>query len=239
MTFQTTRWSLVLRARGSDEAAQQALAELCANYWPPVYWLYRRRGVDAESARDLTQGLFAHLLARGDLQRGDQERGRFRAYVRTCALHWLQNERDRDHRDKRGGGAVPLSFDSGGEETRLALQPIDRCTPEAAFERRWAEAVLERALQRLERDEASARRGAQFAVLRPVLDGGPPPRPWADLAQDLGITEGALKVAAHRLKARFRDSLLAEVRDTLPDGIAPGEELQELLQSLAAPRESR
>ncbi len=218
-----------MRAADGDAGGRQALGELCERYWQPVYRLYRRRGVDAERAADLTQGLFAHLLERGDFARADPSRGRFRAYLRTCAEHWLARQHEHDHAHKRGGGARLLSFDAAGEETRLRLEPSYPDEPAAAFERRWAEAVVERARWRLEQEERTARRERQFTALAFVLDGQPPPRSWADLARELETTEGALKVAAHRLKARFRDALCAEVRDTLADDVAPGDELRELL----------
>lgn len=223
-----------MRAGRSDAAGASALGELCGHYWQPVYWLYRRRGVDAELAADLTQGLFAHLLERGDFARADPARGRFRTFLRTCAEHWLAKHYEREHAHKRGGAVQVVSLDAGAEETRLRLEPIDNLTPEAVFERRWASAVFERALQRLEREERDARRERQFAVLRDVLDGNPPPRPWAELARELDVGESALKVAAHRLKARLREALCAEVRDTLPDDVAPGEELRELLAAFGA-----
>ncbi|MEZ5966418.1 MAG: hypothetical protein R3F56_21460 [Planctomycetota bacterium] len=243
MAFHTTRWSLVARAGTDDLAGRQALAELCQAYWQPVYWLYRRLRVDPERARDLTQGLFAHLLERGDLRRADPQRGRFRAWLRACARHWLADEHERERAHKRGGGAVVLSLDVAAEESRYGLQAVDHLDAEALFERRWAQTVIERALVRLEREETTARRGALFPHLRVVLEGEGPRRPWADLARELDTSEGALKVAAHRLRARFRDCLVAEVRDTLPDDVAPGDEVNELRRSLDAgaetPRQSR
>jgi RNA polymerase sigma-70 factor (ECF subfamily) len=233
VAFHTTRWSLISRASGDDAERTRALDELCTIYWPPVYALFRGEGLDAEAARDLTQGLFADLLARGDFARADPARGRFRAFLRGCARHYLTNERDRAAALKRGGGRSFVPLDIGGEETRFALEPVDRLDPGALFDRRWAQSVIESALQRLADDEHAAGRGSLWPLLQPVLDGGPPPRPWAEIARELGTTEGALKVAAHRLRARFRERLLAEVRETL-DGEAPGDELQQLLAALQA-----
>jgi RNA polymerase sigma-70 factor (ECF subfamily) len=235
-TFPTTRWSLVLRAARDDAAGNAALAELCAAYWPPVHAFYRRLGLGPEAARDLTQGLFADLLERGDLRRGEPGPGSFRSFLRGCARHWLANERERELAQKRGGGRV-FAVD-WQRETERTHEPASAETAEAAFERRWAETVIGRALAQLELDEQAARRGPQFASLRPVLDGGGPPEPWAAIARQLGTTEGALKVAAHRLKARFRDCLCAEVRQTLPDGSAEGDELRELLQALGGARKT-
>lgn len=234
MSFRTTRWSLVLRASRADTEGLRALDELCAAYWPPVYALYRGEGLDPEAAGDLTQGLFADLLARGDLAKADRERGRFRAFLRTCARHFLANERDRARARKRGAGRLPLSLDVEGEEGRLRREPMDRLDPAALFERRWAQAVIEAALGRLRRDEAAAGRGELFETLRPALEGTPPARGWAALAEEIGTSEGALRVAAHRLRARFRERLLTEVRDTIDDPATAGSELEELLAALRA-----
>lgn len=235
VTFQTTRWSLILRARSPGTAGEQALGELLAAYWQPVYVFYRRLGASRDDAADLTQGLFADLLARGDLTTADPGRGRFRTFLRSCARNWWRNERDRAQAQKRGGHVQLLPLEPDDAEAWMRSQPIDTLDPEALFERRWASTVIDRALRRLEQDELAAGRQAQFAVLRDVLDGSPPRRPWADLARELDKTEGALKVAAHRLKARCRELLAAEVRETLPDDAAAGAELQQLLAALQNP----
>lgn len=220
------------RAARTDPDGARALDELCSIYWPPVYALYRRLGLDADAAGDLTQGLFAELLARGDLGRADPARGRFRAYLASCARHFLANERNRDRALKRGGGLRPLSLDLAGEESRLRLEPADQRDPAACFDRRWAEVLIESALAGLEEAERAAGRGASFELLRPVLDGDPPPAPWASLAERLGCSEGALKVAAHRLKQRFRERLTTAVRDTVAEADEVGHELAVLLRAL-------
>lgn len=234
MSFHTTRWSLVVRAGRGDADGRRALDELCAIYWPAVYAAYRHEGLDVEAARDLTQGLFADLLQRGDFRKASRDRGRFRAWLRTCARNFLHNERDRALAQRRGGGQPVLSLDVADEEGRLRTEPLDRLDPEALFERRWAQAVIETALERLTQAEAAAGRAALFAALRPALDGAAFPRPWAELATELGTTEGSLRVAAHRLRARFRERLLAEIRDTLDDPAAAGAELDELMRALQA-----
>jgi len=234
VTFQTTRWSLIVRARQRDAEGARALDELLACYWQPVYGFFRGLGADRDEAADLTQGLFADLLSRGDLETTAPERGRFRGFLRSCARHWWANERQRAAAQKRGGGRQPVAVDADEMEAWLDRLPVDDLDAESVYERRWAQTVIDRALSRLEHEERAARRGESFRHLRVILDGGPPPEPWATLAGRLQTTEGALKVAAHRLKARFRDCLTAEVRETLPDGCDPGDELRELLVALQA-----
>ena len=234
MAFGTTRWSLVVRARSGDAHGRRALDELCAIYWPAVYALYRREGLDADAAGDVTQALFADLLERGDFANATPERGRFRAWLCTCARHFLSNARASARAGKRGGGRPTLSLDVEREEGRLSREPLDHLDPAAAFERRWAQTVIETALRRLAGAEVEAGREALFAALRPTLEGASPTHGWAALAAELGSSEGALRVAAHRLRGRFRDRLLAEVRETLDDPAGAGDEIAELMRALQA-----
>ncbi len=141
--FRTTRWSLVLEARREDDEGARALAELCELYWPPVYAYVRRRGYPAEEAKDRTQSFFCHLLARGDLARAEQERGRFRTYVLTCAQHFLANAREYDQAQKRGGGNTPISLDGSDPESCIDPVDADGLSPEAAYERAWAKALID------------------------------------------------------------------------------------------------
>jgi RNA polymerase sigma-70 factor (ECF subfamily) len=234
--FRTTRWSLVARAGGADEDGRRALEELCALYWPAVYAFYRRERLDPEAARDLTQGLLLDLLQREDLGRADPTRGRFRAFLRTCARHYLANERDRQRAHKRGGGHVVESLDTATEEGRLRREPIDAMDADAVFERRWAMAVIDTALAALEQEEIGCGRGRLFAVLRPTLEGESLSRTYVELAAELGTSEGALKVTAHRLRQRFRQRLLEEVGHTLDQPELAGDELEQLLAALRAGR---
>lgn len=224
------------RASRADADGRQALDELLTAYWPPVYAFFRRLGADRDAASDLVQGLFAHLLEREDFATAAPENGRFRAFLATCARNWWANQRDRQRAEKRGGGVLQVSLSQGRDEveTWLGSEPVHGLDAAAVFERRWAETVIARALWQLEQDERAAGRGDVFAVVRPVLEGHGPARPWAALARELGSNEGALKVAAHRLKQRFRAQLEAEVRPTLADDRQPGDELRALLEALQA-----
>ena len=230
-SFQPTRWSLIRRASRDGDSGQRALAELCGAYWRPVFAFYRALGLSADDAQDCTQGLFAALLERGDFAAAEPGRGRFRAWLRTCARNFLHNERDRQRAQKRGGGVAIVSFDAHDEESRCPLEPQDLDDPARCFDRRWAQLLLEQTLTSLEHDERAAGRGRTFEAVRCVLEGEPPGRPWAEVAARLEVSEGALKASAHRLKERFRERLLAAVRDTLDDE-SEGEELQELMTAL-------
>jgi len=232
VAFHTTRWSLITRASGADSSATKALNELCQIYWPAVYAMYRAGGTDPDHARDLTQGLFADLLERADFAKANPDRGRFRAYIRTCARNWLHNEHDRERAKKRGGDTQTFSLNASEEEQRLQHEPKTDQDAAAIFERRWAQAVIEQALNTLSVEEYQAGRGNAFEILRPSLEGDNLSRSWAEVAADLGTTEGALRVAVHRLRQRFRTRLEAEVRDTLTEHDSDGSELAELLSAL-------
>ncbi len=233
MAFHTTRWTLVTRAARPDEAGARALDELCTTYWPAVYAFYRSDGATPDAAADLTQGLFADLLTRGDLASADAERGRFRTFLRSCARNFRANELDRSRAEKRGGGTAPLSLDIEREESRIRLEPMEQLDPAAAFDRRWAQTVIEDALAELESAERGADRGEMFDRMRATLEGRAPEKPWAEVADEVGSTEGALKVAAHRLRHKYRECLVRGVRETLGDEVDVDEELAALLAALS------
>jgi DNA-directed RNA polymerase specialized sigma24 family protein len=210
--FHTTHWSVVRAAgRPSGPEGREALERLCETYWLPLHAFIRRRGHDADEARDLTQGFFASFLARDDLAKLDSERGRFRSYLLGAVKHFLANEREREGALKRGGGLRPLSAESLSE----VVEQTDERSPEAAFERQWAIALLGRALERLRAEQYEKGRGERFEGLRPTLDGGAIPGGRATLAAELGISAVALRVASHRLRARYRELVTEEVAHTL------------------------
>jgi RNA polymerase sigma-70 factor (ECF subfamily) len=211
----TTRWTLIVRAAdrsGPDAAA--ALTSLCDIYWYPVYVFVRRKGYGIDEARDLTQAFFTRLLERDFLASADPRRGRFRAFLLTAVQHFLANEYDREHAQKRGGGRefVTLDFDSG--EARYAIEPLGaQLTPEALYERRWALTLLNGAMRDLEVEAEERGWREQFATLQPILLGTD--RPLREVAADLGMTYDALRVALHRFRRRFANAVRKRIADTV------------------------
>jgi len=228
--FATTRWSLV--AAAGDPAApdsRQALAELCRAYWYPVYAYVRRRGHDHHAAQDLTQAFFARLLEKNDLAAADRTRGRFRSYLLTACQHFLANEHDRETARKRGGGKAHLPLDFAGADGRYSREPADEATPERVFDRRWALELLDRAVGELRSEYEQSGRAKLFDALKDCL-AGKAEVAYADLARQLGMTEGAVKVAVHRLRQRYRDRL----REAIADTVATPEEVDDEIRDLFA-----
>lgn len=231
--FAPTRWSVVVAAGGRDpETTRAALETLCEAYWYPLYAWARRRGKRAADAEDLTQGFFAELLAKRWVEAADPSRGRFRAFLLTAFQRYVGHVRARDAAQKRGGDRTHLSLDFDDGERRYALEPSHVTTPERLYERRWALTVLERVLERLRRDEEAAGRGEAFVGLRGFLPGGADARSHREVAEALGTTEGALKVALHRLRTRYRERLRAEVAETVASQDDVDAELETLRRAL-------
>jgi RNA polymerase sigma-70 factor (ECF subfamily) len=225
--FPTTQWSVVLAARAGGGAAREALESLCGAYWYPLYAYARSRGHDAETARDLTQGFFAHLLERDFLQPVAREKGRFRAFLLASFKNFISHERGRTQALKRGGGAVTVSMDGEDAEGRYRHEPTDCLTPEQLFERRWGLTIMERAMERLE--TASASRPGQFARLKGYLTGAEPDAAYREAAAELGLSEGAVKTAVHRLRKEYGRILREEIAATLVDPEDLDDELRHLL----------
>jgi len=231
--FATTRWSVVCAAGREDSAAGAALAALCETYWYPLYAFLRRRGCPREEAEDVTQAFFARLLERGWVRSADRDRGRFRTFLLTALTRFLGKERERERAVKRGGGRMRLSLDFESGENRYRLEPADEQTPDRLFARRWAMTVLDRVLVRLEEEHAdSPARTAKFAAFKPLLT-ATHEAPYAAVAASLGMTEGAVKVAIHRLRQRYRELLRDEVAQTVSDPAAVEQELADLREALA------
>ncbi|MBX9622668.1 MAG: sigma-70 family RNA polymerase sigma factor [Gemmataceae bacterium] len=230
--FATTRWSLVAAAADpADPQTRAALAALCTAYWYPVYGYVRRRGHDHHAAQDLTQAFFARLLEKNDLAAADQTRGRFRAFLLAACRHFLLNEHDKESARKRGGGRHRLSLDFGDADGRFTREPASDETPERAFDREWALGLLDRAVGELRREYEESGRAKLFAALKDTLLGGGDVA-YADLAGQLGMTEGAVKVAVHRLRQRYRDRLRSAIADTVASPDEVDDEVRDLFAAL-------
>ncbi len=234
--FLTTQWSVVLAAgdQSSRESAE-ALATLCELYWYPLYAFVRRRGYDADAAQDLTQAFFTRVIEKAYLRDATPTRGRFRSFLLGSLKHFLANEWDYDRARKRGGGAtmVPVDVEFGVGEARYRLEPPDDDTPERVFERRWALALLERVVARLREEYAEADKLTQFDALKFVLTGDPADQTYAQIGERLTMSEGAVKVAAHRLRKRMRALLQEEIARTVADPGDVDDEIRHLFEVLS------
>jgi RNA polymerase sigma-70 factor (ECF subfamily) len=232
-SFATTRWTVVLAAGGSDPGrARAALQSLCTAYWLPLYAFARRRGADRHRAEDLVQGFFAEFLEKGWAADADPARGRFRAFVLTAFKRFCADEHERASAQKRGGGAKVLSLDVDEAESQVRAEASSSLEPERAYERRWALTLLARALDRTRREFERTDRADWFAALVPYIGGHGDARPYAEIAARLGSTEGAVKVAVHRLRARYREHLRDEIRDTVSDESAVDDEIRHLFAAV-------
>jgi RNA polymerase sigma factor (sigma-70 family) len=229
--FPTTRWSTVLDALAPERNSREALESLCRRYWFPLYAFARRRGLAHDDAEDVVQAFLARFVEKRDW-RVDPARGRFRAYLAASMRHFLANEAERARAEKRGAARVIVSIDTD-TEARFALEVPDGETPERAYERSFALALLDDALAQLAAEQAKAGKSAQYERLRPFLGPDTQPPPYADLAQSLGASEGALRVALHRLRRRYGELVRLAIVDLVADPADVDDELQALADALA------
>jgi RNA polymerase sigma factor (sigma-70 family) len=229
--FPTTRWSLVAAIGDPHrKEARSALISLCENYWYPLYAYLRRRGYPADQAQDLTQEFFVRILEGRYLDRADPEKGRFRSFILTSLKFFVSDEEDRRNARKRGGGmVVPLEFSSG--EERYQREPAHNETPERIFERRWALSMLDRVVEKLRDEFVQHGRPDHFERLKVFLL-GQSDAPYAELAGELNTSDGAIKVAIHRLRKRYRDLFRQEIADTVADPSEVESELRYLASVL-------
>jgi len=226
----TTQWSQVLAARdGSDTEARRALEALCQTYWQPLYAYIRHQGSDPDEASDLTQAYFTELLEKDFLADVDPEKGRFRSFLLASLRHFLSHQRERAGTLKRGGGTRTLSLDTDVAEERYSSEPATGRTPEEVFERRWAMTVLGRALATLRQESTSEDHRQRFESLKPYLTGEEPRKPYREVGVELGMTELAVRKAAHRLRRRFGQVLREEIAETVAVDDAIDEEVRHLL----------
>ncbi len=230
--FATTHWSVVLAA--SQEAAsgsREALEKLCRTYWQPVYAYLRRQGIGVHEAEDLTQGFFARFIEKSCLKTVTPTKGRFRSYLLGAVKHFLSNERDRARAKKRGGGCTFVPLDVSGAESRCGFQPGDELTPEKIFDKCWALALLDHVLCRLKDEFVEARKEKTFASLKVFLTGETGTPSYNEVAGELNMADGAVRVAVHRMRGRYREILKEEVAGTVA---GPEETEDELCYLLAA-----
>lgn len=231
--FATTQWSLVLAAgnRGSP-SAEEALARLCALYWYPVFAFVRREGYGSDDARELTQSFFTRLIEKNDLEDADRSRGRFRSFLSAACRHFLSNERDFAGRLKRGGDAVRIPIDVALAEGRYQRALAHSETPERLYDRQWCLILLDSVLETLRQEYTAAGKEILFDRLCGFLTFDESAGTYADAARDLGMTPAAVKVAAYRLRGRYRDALRRTVADTVGSEADVDDEIRYLLKTL-------
>jgi RNA polymerase sigma-70 factor (ECF subfamily) len=231
--FGSTAWSVVLAA-AKDTGGGAALDRLCRRYWRPAYTFARRSGLPRWDAEDATQDFFSHLFAGEWLKQADPDRGSFRAFLLTLMRNFLSNRRRHDHAQKRGGGQPPLSINTDECERELAALAAADDDPARAYERAWANCVLQAALERLAEEQTSPVALARFEVLRPYLTQTPAAGDYERLGQTLGLSRNQIAVNIHRHSRRFAELIRSEVADTLVDRAALDLELRRLLEAMAA-----
>jgi len=232
--FGTTHWSVILRAGNSDSIlANDALEKLCRTYWYPLYAFVRRRGCSPHDSEDLTQAFFTHLLEREALKTVAREKGKFRSFLLATLTNFLNNERDKQQTLKRGGQIRMVSWDEAGAEELYQHEPIDHVTPEKLFERRWAFTVVEQVLARLKQEHESRNKQQLFDKMQPYLTREASPGYLAEVSAELQMTEGAVKVALHRLRRRFGELLRSQVAYTVADPELVEEEIRHLFSAIS------
>ena len=221
-------------ARQQDTTtAQGALNQLCALYWRPLYFYLRRQGYSEPDAKDLTQGFFHHLLASDFLKQADPDRGRFRSFLLSSLNNFVANHWARERAQKRGGDCQLISLDFDSAETHYRLEPATNTSPETLYDRKWAVAILDRTLNRLQAEYNDHGKGDLFETLKDCLAGKSDSAPYRELGQKLKMSEGAIKVAVHRLRTRYRELLREEISQTLDNPAEVENELRHLFQTLS------
>jgi RNA polymerase sigma factor (sigma-70 family) len=227
--FQTTQWSVILRA---GQGAEEALLRLCRNYWTPLYAYTRRRGHAAHEAEDLTQSFFAHVLKNRSFATVAPSKGRFRTFLLVSLKHFLDNESRKDRALKRGGDRFFISWDALPPGAREAAEPADQLPPEKLYDRQWALTLVSRVMKQLQKECEAARKGELFGRLKGGLTGDAGDKSYQEIARELHLTEVAVKVFAHRLRRRFGELLREQIGRTVSDAGEIHDELREILAAL-------
>jgi RNA polymerase sigma factor (sigma-70 family) len=231
--FTTTHWSVVLEAQGDSPAAQQALEKLCRIYWRPIYSFVRRQGIGPEEAEDLTQGFFALLLEREDLNTVRKEKGRLRSYLIASLKNFLTDESRHAMAIKRGKGQRLIPLEELGVDERIQMEPPALVTAEQIYEHRWASTLLEHVLSRLKDQYQAAGNAALFDSLKQLLPDEPGAPSQADVAAQLGMTENAVRQAFHRFRRRYQLLLREEIAHTVATPSDIEDELRHLISVVA------
>lgn len=227
--FATTHWTVVLAAgQRHTPQSDHALEQLCRTYWFPLYAYVRRRGHEKADAEDLVQAFFARFLAKNYLEGLSEERGRFRAFLLAALKNFLINEWKYAQRQKRGGGETLLSLDWETADTKFQVAATNEPSPDRAFDREWALALLGKVIERLQVECDAEGKGRLFERLKAFLTAGKGEAAHAEVARGLGMEEGAVRVAVHRLRKRYRVLLRAEIAQTLSDAAMVDEEMRAL-----------
>jgi DNA-directed RNA polymerase specialized sigma24 family protein len=232
--FLTTHWTRVLASQGKTPEAREALSDLCAAYYAPVLTFLRQSGHLEDAARELAHAFFADLLQRHGLEGADPQRGAFRTYLLGAVKHFIANQQAAALRQKRGAGAVHEPIAAGSDMSPGLDVPDPRSLPpDLVFDREWAVNLLDRSLNILARECEGADSLEQFALLKPWLTGTRPEMSQAEAARTLGMSEGALRVAIHRLRRRVRETVKREIAQTVADPAEVDEELRHLIAVLS------
>jgi len=214
--FASTHWSVVQAAvDGSTSQVGAAMEKLCQTYWPPIYAFIRRQGHGPDDAQDLTQEFFFRLVEKEHLNHLVHREGKFRSFLLKFVQHFLADQRDKVRAQKRGGGRGPVSLDMMSPEERARFEPADELTPERAFEQQWARTLVRRAQERLCAEYLATGKAGLFDRLKDVQPGERGADGYARIAVELNMTEGAVKVAVHRMRLRHRELLRAEIAETV------------------------
>lgn len=239
--FRTTHWSIVVAARNDSkndsETRRASLEDLCSAYWMPLFVYLRRKGISPNDSADYVQGFFSELIEKDFVKAVDQERGRFRWFLMSAVNRFVAKQIERNQTIKRGGQKTLLSIDVQTAERDYRNEPVDGWTAEKIFDRRWALSVLKQTLDSLDRHYQGLGQSALFERLRPLLmAGSQKPQTYKAIADQLEMTEGAVKVAASRMRDRYKTKLSEIVSRTLADPDSLDDELDVLLNALRGPK---
>lgn len=232
--FDTTRWSVIASAGSADTtAAGAALEALCMTYWSPVYAYARCLGNSPEDALDLTQGFFERVIAGNFFGQADRERGRFRSFLLTSLKHYIFKQHAKQKAERRGGRVQFIPLEQQHAETTLRIEPADHASPDRAFDREWALALLDTVMKELEAHYVSREEGDLFKALQPCLATGRDRLSYVELGKLVGLSEGAVKVTVHRMRKRYRELLRRKVAATVSSDAEAEAELRDLFAALA------